>query len=86
MKLSEIFEKEMEFQSLGEDYYGHKYGMMYALDNLTPKIAIDFAKWSLSLGSNYYYCKNSGTWYIWENDEPIEEEKVFQEFLKDYKG
>lgn len=95
-KLSEIFKAQIKSdsynyeakynQSDGTESVDFKEGANYTLDNLTLKIAIDFAKYSLSLGSNYYYCKNSDTWYTWENDKPIEEEKVFQEFLKDYNG
>lgn len=89
IKLSEVFKEQSEKESqyrasqhnnnqaeVGFNAKWMRRGSNWALDNITPKIAIDFYNWH-----------KEGSWSELENWEKISSstEKAFQEFIKQYK-
>lgn len=96
-KLSEIFKditnkfsKEQRGKCYMNEYdrqRGSEDGCEYTLDNLVPKIAIDFAIYCINrynyVGDNKF--TNKEIYKRGKNPFPTSEE-LFQEFLKDYKG
>lgn len=87
-KLSEIFKTQIKSdsynyeakynQSDGTESVDFKEGANYTLDNLTPKICLAFGKYLLSDECEIFVTKQ----------EELDRlgEKLFQEFLKDYKA
>lgn len=83
-KLSEVFNNKILESSIeydlptGAEDRGNPHfesGCEYTLDNLVPKICLDYFEW------RKFTENNSPEWANERNDK-----ELFQEFLKDYKG
>ena len=65
-------------------------GAAWTLDNITPKVAIDFEKWKIAEGIHWYDPfpnKNIPSYFTKDNHsmDCSSPEELFQEFIKQYK-